>query len=101
MLFDLAENQYRLHFKHYQTVRTYDVDAAKWICGYTTASIARRVNGGWQFQAGGTTRCSASDQFNKEVGRKLALRRALTGWGREARRTVWQAYWRERGVERG
>jgi hypothetical protein len=40
--------------------------------------------------------CSAQDNFNRAVGRKIALTRAITtaGLGEHTRRALWNAYWR-------
>ncbi len=44
----------------------------------------------------GYSYCHASDQFNKETGRKVSLERALDDgrFTREERREVWQNYFR-------
>ena len=38
--------------------------------------------------------CSLGDNFSKAVGRKIALGRALSGWPRERRTEIWNAYWK-------
>jgi hypothetical protein len=44
----------------------------------------------------GVAFCSKKDQFNKEVGRKLALKRALdrnlANWDKIQRTIIWKAY---------
>lgn len=48
----------------------------------------------WLSNGYGWAECSFSDQFVKETGRKIALRRALIagGFDREERRLFWAAY---------
>ena len=42
--------------------------------------------------------CSESDNFNKEVGRKLALRRAIRPFPRGSRSQIWRAYHQRNGL---
>lgn len=37
--------------------------------------------------------CCHTDQFNRKVGRKVALTRALRPYPRAVRQAVWHAYW--------
>lgn len=41
---------------------------------------------------GGSARLAPGDTFVKEEGRKIALRRAIKDFDRQARREIWQAY---------
>ena len=36
--------------------------------------------------------CHPNDQFNKAIGRKVALARAISGLPRETRTQIWKAY---------
>lgn len=47
----------------------------------------------------GVAVCAEGDVFCKEVGRKIALERALwdTGWGKGERGVVWENYFRRGG----
>ena len=40
----------------------------------------------------GTARCHPNDNFSKEIGRKLALTRALAGFSKAERAAVWAVY---------
>ena len=40
----------------------------------------------------GTAYCSLKDRYNKEVGRKVSLTRALQQWDRKERAKIWKAY---------
>lgn len=40
----------------------------------------------------GTAFCSKNDQFIKEMGRKVSLKRALSGYTKEQRTIFWQTY---------
>lgn len=44
--------------------------------------------------SGGLAFCSRKDTFSVEVGRKVALKRALAPFPREVRKAVWAEYWR-------
>lgn len=50
----------------------------------------------------GEAHCSISDQFERSVGRKLALTRALSAseLSRAERREIWLSYWKLLGFER-
>lgn len=104
MRFEVGEQQYSVDFDHVILPRAeYDCAVHHCIRGATYAVLQTGQNGNRKVIADAFALCSASDNFCKETGRKLALRRLLdhTGWSREARRAVWQAYWRSKGVERG
>jgi len=45
-----------------------------------------------QVLASGRAFCHPEDQFNKEIGRKKALERALKGFSKEFREEAWLAY---------
>lgn len=58
----------------------------------TACSITGR-DGSWV----SATRCSESDVFCKNTGRKLAMTRALScGWAKADRGKFWAAYWAKR-----
>jgi hypothetical protein len=40
----------------------------------------------------GTATCSRGDNFDRAIGRKVALAKALKGFDRETRKAFWQAY---------
>jgi hypothetical protein len=41
----------------------------------------------------GSARCSKKDNFNRRVGNRLALTRAISGLPVETRKLIWKAYW--------
>lgn len=65
----------------------------------TTATIEKRweatVGDGfspWVFVSCGVAGCSLDDKYVKDVGRKLALKRAMRDWPRASRTKMWKAY---------
>lgn len=56
--------------------------------GYTVCTV--KVEG--EEDLSGEALCSAQDVFNKEVGRKISLSRAIQGFPRETRKQIWEAY---------
>lgn len=44
----------------------------------------------------GEAYCSTMDTFNKEIGRKVSLARAVQPLPREERRAIWEAYFSRR-----
>lgn len=54
--------------------------------------IKNKTSGRWMGWSWGEARCSLDDRFQKEVGRKLSLQRALIGATKEFRTTVWATY---------
>lgn len=104
MRFEINGNPYQVAFEHnILSWLEYDDTVRHDIKGFTTAILYSGTNGNRVDLDIAFAICSASDNFCKETGRKVALRRMLdrVGWDRDARRAVWQAYWRERGVKRG
>jgi hypothetical protein len=52
----------------------------------------KRDDDRWAGWSWGVARCSLDDRFQKEIGRKLSLQRALIGTTKEFRTSVWAAY---------
>lgn len=52
---------------------------------------------GSEFADSGFAACSMGDNFNRNLGRKLALTRAVKDLPKEQRRTIWNAYHSARG----
>lgn len=46
----------------------------------------------------GIAHCNVSDNFNKAIGRKIALKGALRDIGRNVRRSIWLAYFQRTNV---
>ena len=104
MRVEVAGKPYQITFQHViHPWLEFDDNLRHLVRGYTTALLYSGTNGYQGVLDKAYTACSASDNFCKETGRKVALRRLLENvrWDREARRAVWQAYWRSKGVERG
>ena len=59
-----------------------------------TRCVVRDIGNGGTPVAEGVARCSATDRFNKERGRKIALERALLGFERGIRARFWETYLR-------
>lgn len=49
----------------------------------------------------GEALCAVGDRPSYEIGRKLALTRALAGAPKDFRRAIWQAYLGRKGQKRG
>jgi len=70
--------------------------------GYYTSSAGLRVSDclvditnpktGSVLELDGTTTCNASDRYDKKVGRKIALRRAIQGLHKLVRKQIWDIY---------
>ena len=64
----------------------------------TVCRIYKDISGSWAEKpcAVGTTTCSKSDNFNKAVGRKYALSRALLDnrhiFSKPTRKAIWETY---------
>lgn len=84
---------------------TYDGTEYKITFVYARERYAQRVvycnlwdrTPAWEVVAKAYSQCHPDDQFCKETGRKVALRRALEGFDKPFRTAVWQAY-HARGV---
>ena len=104
MRFEIDGIAYQITFEHgiYQKPR-YEDHVDRHVRGYTEANLYEGPVGARVWREVALALCSLSDQFCKETGRKVALARLLDnlGWGRAQRRVAWQAYWQERGVQRG
>jgi len=83
-----------LKFKHvrYPYEQTVVMDSAgNEAQAHTLAQVISPSDG--MVLAEGRAFCSVSDNFDKKVGRELALTRALQGVKREQRKQVWEQYW--------
>jgi len=62
--------------------------------GYTECEVVEIVGNHKRALSIGRASCSLHDQFNKEIGRRIALTRALkeAELEREDRKTVWTVY---------
>jgi hypothetical protein len=63
----------------------------------TECVITKRLNnkfGEMEACKVGAARAAAQDQFNKKVGRRISLERALSSFQREERAAIWEAYWK-------
>lgn len=81
-------DNYKVSFSH----RQYHA----WCNGHTDCFITY-VDNPENHAAEGRAICSALDQFNKAVGRKVALTRALKPFDKEIRTRFWKAYWKAQG----
>lgn len=50
------------------------------------------IEGSDETYTAGSSVCAKSDQFSKEKGRKIALTRAIGGYGRPFRQAAWNCY---------
>ena len=66
--------------------------------GHPTYTLCRILVGD-RYLTNGAARCSASDQFCRATGRKLALTRAVAELPKHVRKAIWEGYWRAtRGI---
>ena len=80
MQITIEDRTYRVAFEH---------DRHHW----TTLCVIQEA-GGRQLFSTGLAACSPQDNFNRAVGRKIALSRAVQrAFPREQRRAFWVAYW--------
>lgn len=56
-------------------------------------AIAVRVDFG-RYALFGEAECHPLDNFDRRIGRRLALTRAIEELPRETRKEIWQEYWR-------
>ena len=95
MVLQIGDTKWKLHF-HTEVVQN---DACKWDvvircaihsgpCILSQAEPRYCVSG-----LVGEAKCSKKDRFNRRVGNRLALTRALAGLPVLTRRTIWAAYW--------
>ena len=49
-----------------------------------------------KLMAWGTAKCSPKDQFNKNVGRKIALTNAISNYDKSIRQQFWEGYFQAR-----
>ena len=79
--------EYKLWFKHNQ------LNGLKYR-GITTCYIFEDASNGFFDHAfsSGQSLCMAEDNFEKAVGRKLALARAVMKFSREDRKVIWDQY---------
>lgn len=97
MQFTIAGEEYRLKFRHSpppaepETVSGVIVKRLRFP-RFTECFVERRVSGVWVIVTVGEARCSVKDNFSKEVGRRLSLKRALSPFCRPDRAAASAAY---------
>ena len=85
MKITIDEREYDIHFRHTQDDQNNDT-----ICFLTDARTGFYISSG-------IANCSRRDRFNRAIGRKLSLGRAIQiGFPREKRAAVWAAIWAAR-----
>ena len=101
--FDL-ERLYRIQFQYRDQKHTYCIislvnltDADKDLVRKDLRIFTHRSFDVYEWSGGlqasfGRSRCSKSDVFQRDIGRKKALARALTQFPRESRAAAWMAY---------
>lgn len=103
MVLTIGEVKWRLHF-HSKTVALNGPTNPKGLWDVVTTCLVHSgpcidgpadhgqethcVNG-----LSGVARCSRKDGFNRRVGHRLALTRAISQLPVETRKLIWQAYW--------
>jgi hypothetical protein len=70
-------------------IRTIECSVDRWL-GSNSNSV-------YQFVANGYAYCKPKDQFNKDVGRKLSLAKAISKFDKSTRTAFWKAYEAEIG----
>ena len=88
--------EFALSFSHQRTEKN----------TFTSAKVLRLVDDGYVPMSSGTATCHERDQFNREVGRKMSLTRALRtlarsqDWTSDDKRAAWHAYFGRLDAER-
>ena len=90
MRFQYQGKEYWLEFRYWQAVNVRFVDC-RIFEPKDRDSVASLAMGG--------ARCSPGDKFCKEVGRKVALARAIRSLPREVRTSIWAAYHGRKGAK--
>ena len=93
----LRVNDYEIRWSHKQFFDTskkldgYTKEPPKYN-GLTTCEVLNPAVKNIQF--GGRSRCGTEDNFSYEIGRKISLRRALSGAciPKQDRKEIWEAY---------
>ena len=55
---------------------------------------AKSPSGEWVRHSSGIATCVKEDNYDRRIGRKLSLARALSAYDRDFRSDVWEAYFR-------
>lgn len=90
MRFTHDGGQYRLRFRHF-----HGATGAVYTTAYLERLVAHGEGGevvGWDEVARGDARCSPLDNFRKETGRVLALRRLTLALDKALHPVVWRVY---------
>ncbi len=88
MIVDLGDRKLIIKFKH--------SDGVQFLSNGDTICYIIQI-GEYMPRALGTAVCSINDIFNREIGRKIALTRALKNLNREERTIIWKTYHGRKG----
>jgi len=101
MIYQFEEREYRIRFQYNhnpnpkspQRFIPIDTPYGK-MRGITQCDIEtkRTANDYWEPVRYGIAYCISADPFNKDIGRKISLTRALYSFDVEHRRVAWKAY---------
>lgn len=73
-------------------------DSADWEVRHTTCTIStvtESIDKSYELFMGWAW-CDPNDNFNRNTGRKIALKRALENFDRDVRKQLWEAYFEKR-----
>lgn len=88
MLLDVGDKQYAVHFSHYR------IPVCETGCSIHEGRCKVKGCAELIHPYRGLAICHENDQFNKAVGRKISLGRALQPLPRELRKQIWYAYFK-------
>lgn len=101
MLLNIGNAKFAIHFAHRCN---YEIDphipevvAGHWstYCGIHEGACTVKGCASCAHPYQGVAHCHEHDQFNKYVGRKISLGRALRAFPRPLRKQIWDAYFKQ------
>lgn len=97
MKFKFDNGEFRIYFKRYmqvsnETMVPYRPDLMEQMQEFPIITMAKIIDIYWNTISVGYSRCSKKDHFQKELGRKLALERAIINLSKDFRCAIWKTY---------
>lgn len=98
MLLNIGNEKFAIHFAHleYKWTAATDVTVSRFCTTCAIHQGACKVKGcaADKHPYFGSASCHPGDQFNKRIGRKLAMARALKPLPRNLRQQIWAEYFK-------
>lgn len=86
MIININEVDYRISFKHI------NAELRTTMCTIEKVSAGKLFKEDGELVSTAKSMCNPVDNFNKDIGRKISLTRAIKEFPKEVRKLIWDSY---------